>query len=89
MCRALTCILADIPSRSDSSSARFLVPSTFLSVVWASSRVDEWALDTLATDEMGQWILKYTTPSTDTVTESLVKICRDKSTVRMNTDKVF
>lgn len=64
-----------MPSLSDSSSARFLVPSTFLRVVWASSRVDECALDTLATDEMGQCMRKYTTPSTDTVTESLVRIC--------------
>lgn len=64
-----------MPSLSDNSSARFLVPSTFLRVVCASSRVEEWAFDTLATAEMGQNILKYTTPSTDTVTESLVRIC--------------
>lgn len=75
----LTCILSDMLSLSDSSSARFLVPSTFLRVVWASSRVDTCALDTLATDEMGQFMRKYTTPSTDTVTESLVRICEVKS----------
>lgn len=72
----LTCMLNDIPSLSDSSSARFLVPSTFLRVVWASSHVDECALCTLATDEMGHWMWKYTTPSTHTVTESLVRICK-------------
>lgn len=70
----LTCILSDMPSLSDNSSARFLVPSTFLRVVWASSCVDECALLTLATEEMGQCMRKYTTPSTDTVTESLVRI---------------
>lgn len=75
---ALTCMLCDIPSLSDSSSARFLVPSTFLKVVWASRRVDVCAFDTLATDEMGQCMRKYTTPSTATVTESLVRICRVK-----------
>lgn len=74
----LTCILSDMPSLSDSSSARFLVPRTFLRVVWASSRVDECALDTLATAEMGQCMRKYTTPSTATVTESLVRICKVK-----------
>lgn len=74
----LTCILSDMPSLSDSSSARFLVPRTFLRVVWASSRVDECASDTLATDEMGQCMRKYTTPSTATVTESLVRICKVK-----------
>lgn len=75
---SLTCILCDIPSLSDNSSARFLVPSTFLNVVWARRRVDVCALDTLATDEMGQCMRKYTTPSTATVTESLVNICRVK-----------
>lgn len=75
---SLTCILCDIPSLSDNSSARFLVPSTFLNVVWARRRVDVCALDTLATDEMGQCMRKYTTPSTATVTESLVRICRVK-----------
>lgn len=74
----LTCILSDMPSLSDNSSARFLVPSTFLRVVCASSRVDAWGLDTLVTAEMGQCIRKYTAPSTDTVTESLVRICRSK-----------
>lgn len=67
-----------MPSLSDSSSARFLVPNTFLRVVWASSLVDECALDTLATDEMGHCMRKYTTPSTVTVTESLVRICKMK-----------
>lgn len=33
-----------------------------------------WAFETFATDEMGQWMRKYTTPSTATVTESLVRI---------------
>lgn len=75
---SLTCILCDIPSLSDNSSARFLVPSTFLKVVCASRRVDVCAFDTLATDEMGQCMRKYTTPSTATVTESLVRICRVK-----------
>ena len=70
----LTCMLREMPSLSASSSDRFLVPSAFLRVVCASRRVDECALVTLATDEIGQCILKYTTPSTDTVTESLVKI---------------
>lgn len=65
-----------MPSLSDRSSARFLVPSTFLRVVCASSRVDEWALNTLATAEMGQYTRKYTTPSTFTLTESLVRIYR-------------
>lgn len=69
-------MLSEMPSLSDRSSARFLVPRTFLRVVWASSRVDECALVTLATAEMGQYTRKYTTPSTDTVTESLVRICK-------------
>lgn len=38
-----------------------------------------WAFETFATDEMGQWMRKYTTPSTATVTESLVRICRVKT----------
>lgn len=33
-----------------------------------------WAFETFATDEMGQCMRKYTTPSTATVTESLVRI---------------
>ena len=70
-----TCMLWEMPSRSDSSSARFLVPSTFLSVVWANRRVEKSALVTLATEEMGSLTRKYTTPSTLTVTESLVRIC--------------
>lgn len=78
----LTCILWDIPSLSDNSSDRFLVPSTFLKVVWASRRVDVCAFETLATDEMGQCMRKYTTPSTATVTESLVRICRVKTVTR-------
>ena len=60
-------------SRSERTSDRFLVPSMFLRVVWASSRVAKSALDTLAMDLMGSLTRKYTTPSTATVTESLVK----------------
>lgn len=41
--------------------------------------MDVWAFETFATDEMGQWMRKYTTPSTATVTESLVRICRGKT----------
>lgn len=51
-----------------------MVPRTFLRVVWASSRVEKSALDTLATEAMGLLTRKYTTPSTLTVTESLVRI---------------
>lgn len=67
-------MLWEIPSRSESSSDRFLVPRTFLSVVWANRRVEKSALVTLATEEMGSLTRKYTTPSTLTVTESLVRI---------------
>lgn len=67
-------MLWEMLSRSDRSSARFLVPSTFLRVVCASRRVEESALSTLATLEMGSLTRKYTTPSTLTVTESLVRI---------------
>lgn len=74
--KTLTCILREIPSLSESSSARFLVPSTFLRVVWASRRVELGALDTLTTADIGQYMRKKTTASTDTVTESLVRICK-------------
>ena len=69
-----TCMLCAMPSLSDSNSARFLVPNTFLRVVWASRRVEKSALDTLTTEAIGSLTRKYTTPSTLTVTESFVKI---------------
>lgn len=72
--RFCTCMLWAMPSRSDRTSARFLVPRTFLSVVCASKRVAKSALDTLATEAMGSLTRKYTTPSTETVTESFVRI---------------
>jgi len=75
-------MLWEMPSRSDRSSARFLVPRTFRSVVWASRRVDKSALATLATEEMGSLTRKYTTPSTLTVTESLVRICDTRAIVQ-------
>lgn len=79
-----TCMLIAMPSRSDRSSDRFLVPRTFLSVVWASRRVEKSALTTLATDAMGSLTRKYTTPSTETVTESLVRIWGRKASQFLN-----
>uniref|UniRef100_A0A3Q0RFQ4 Uncharacterized protein n=1 Tax=Amphilophus citrinellus TaxID=61819 RepID=A0A3Q0RFQ4_AMPCI len=49
------CMLCAISSRSDRISARFLVPSTFLRVVWASSRVAASALVMLATARVAFW----------------------------------
>uniref|UniRef100_A0A1I8IP76 Protein kinase domain-containing protein n=1 Tax=Macrostomum lignano TaxID=282301 RepID=A0A1I8IP76_9PLAT len=57
-----SCIMQLISSRSDRISDRFFVPSTLRRVVWASRRVDRSASSTL-----------YTTASTATVTESLVR----------------
>ena len=45
-----TCILLDILSLSLRISWRFLVPRTFLSVVWARSLVEWWESSTLATE---------------------------------------
>uniref|UniRef100_A0A3P9C2B2 Uncharacterized protein n=1 Tax=Maylandia zebra TaxID=106582 RepID=A0A3P9C2B2_9CICH len=49
------CMLCAISSRSDRISARFLVPSTFLRVVWASRRVAASALVMLATARVAFW----------------------------------
>lgn len=46
----LTCMHDEIFSLSDKISDKFLVPSIFLSVVWANRRVLWWAFSTLATD---------------------------------------
>ena len=61
-------------SLSDRTSDMALVPRTFLRVVAARRRVDFWASWTLHTAMMGSKIRKYTTASTATVTESLVRI---------------
>jgi len=51
-----------------------LVPSIFLNVDAANSFVDFAASSTFITDITALNIRKYTTASTETVTESLVKI---------------
>ena len=72
--RWCTCISCDMLSLSDRTSDMALVPRTFLRVVAARRRVDFWASWTLHTAMMGSKIRKYTTASTATVTESLVRI---------------
>ena len=55
-------------------SDNVFIPRLFLRVVAAKSCVDFPEFSTLMTEIIGFEILKYTTASTATVTESLVKI---------------
>lgn len=70
----ITCMLAAMDSLSVRSSAIFLVPRTFLSVVAANRRVDWYASDTFTVAMVASKILMKRTASTATVTESLVRI---------------
>ena len=78
--QAATCIPLLMYSRSVRTSARVFVPSMFLNVVWARSRVAPSAFSTFAMDIVASWTLQQTTASTAMVTLSLVRIL--KSTPR-------
>ena len=78
--RCCTCISCDMLSLSDRTSDMALVPRTFLRVVAARRRVAFWASWMLHTAMMGSKIRKYTTASTATVTESLVRIYSKQKT---------
>lgn len=53
----ITCIMAEMISRSMRISERVLVPRMLRSVVWASSCVDRAAFSTLMTEIIGLEIL--------------------------------